>query len=200
MKRECEPPTEPRVVANLGEGAVDLVGARHEYQGVAFRMKRGETREFLGGEFPGRNAVERRGAREVFDSDRVRAAARDKRFAGREVTGERGDFQGGGHDDQPQVGPRRFLDLQCAGKRDVAVEVPFVEFVKKDRGDARQSGVGEHLAKEHAFGDVLDPRSRTGDVIEPDPVADLGSERPVVPFAGDAGRQHPCRQPARLER
>ena len=41
--------------------------------------------EFLGGEFPGGDAVKRRGAGEIFDLNGVGASAGNEGFAGREV-------------------------------------------------------------------------------------------------------------------
>ncbi len=85
VERQREPPTQTRVIADFAQGAVDLVRAGHEHERVAFRVGGGEPGQFLGGEFPRGDAVERRGAGEVFDVHRVGAAPGDERFAGREV-------------------------------------------------------------------------------------------------------------------
>ncbi len=198
VERHGEPPTQARVVADFAQGPVDLVRAGHEHERVAFRVRGGETGQFLGGEFPGGDAVERRGAGEVFDVHRVRAATGNERFARREVFAEDGCFQRGRHDDEPQVGPGGFLDLQGAGEGDVAVEMAFVELVEENRRDARQCGVGEHLAQEDAFGDVFDARAGAGNVVEADAVADLRAERAVA-FARHAGGEHAGGQAAGLE-
>ena len=47
-------------------------------------------------------------------------------------------FERGGHDDESQIGPPRFLELEGAREGDVAVEMALVEFVEKNRGDAAQ--------------------------------------------------------------
>ena len=64
-----------------------------------------------------------------------------EQFARREIFFERAGIERGGHDDEFEVGPRRFLQVERAGERDVAVEMPLVEFVEEDRGDAAQLGI-----------------------------------------------------------
>ncbi len=48
-----------------------------------------------------------------------------------------------------QIGPALLLQIERAGERDVAVEMPLVEFVEDDRADPAQLRVGEHLAQQH---------------------------------------------------
>ena len=107
-------------------------------------------------------------------------------------------LQRGRHDDQLQVGPRRLLDAESAGERDGAVQVALVEFVEEDRVDAAQRRVGQHLAQQDAFRDVLDAGARARDVVQPDAVADFLTQRGVT-LPGDAGGEHPGRQATWLE-
>ena len=86
-----------------------------------------------------------------------------------------------------------------AGERDVAVEVAFVELVEDQGGDAGEGRVGEHLAQEDAFGDVLDAGAAAGDVVQPDAVTDLLTDPAVAALARDPRRQHPRGESAGLE-
>ena len=198
VKREDDPAAGERGTEGA-DGAVDLVAARHEDEGVAFGVRAQEAAEFFGGEVPGRDAVERGGTREVLDRDGIGATRGSEGFAGGEVLFQAGGFKRRRHDDEQEVGAGGFLDLQGAGEGDVAVEVAFVELVEDEGGDTGEGGVGEHLAQEDALGDVLDAGAAAGDVVQTDAVADLVADAGVVAFAGDAGGEHPGREAARLE-
>jgi hypothetical protein len=93
---------------------------------------------------------------------------------------------------------RFFLELESAGQRDVAVEVPFVKLIEQDRAHTVQLGIGEHPAQQHAFGHVADARVGGGDVVEPHLIAHLSAES-CVSRPRDPGCEHACRQPARLQ-
>ena len=97
-----------------------------------------------------------------------------------------------------QVGPVGLLQVQRAGQRDVAVEVALVELVEDERRDAAQLRVLDHLPQQDAFGDEADAGVGAGDVLEANLVADLAAELGLA-FPGDARRQQPRGQPARLE-
>ena len=110
----------------------------------------------------------------------------------------RGDIQRGRHDDDDEIGPRRFLDLQSARQRDVPVEVPFVKLVEHDRVDTFQVGISQHLAQQHSFGHVTNTRFRRRDVVQPHLIAHLAAEF-CVSSLRDPRREHSRRQAARLQ-
>ena len=113
------------------------------------------------------------------------AAARGEDRAGREILRESVGLERGRHDDQLQVGAPRFLQLQSARERDVAVEMALVEFIEKNRRDAGQLGILEQLAQENSFGDEADAGLFRGDFFEANLVTDLVAE-PAAPFERDA--------------
>ena len=108
------------------------------------------------------------------------------------------DIQSRRHDDDDQIGPRRFLDLQSAGQGDVPVEMPFVKFVEDDRADTPQVGIGQHPAQQHAFGDVTDARGGRANVVQPHLIAHLAAKFAVSSLR-DPGREHSRGQAARLQ-
>ncbi|HEV8723526.1 MAG TPA: hypothetical protein VGW77_23145 [Candidatus Binatia bacterium] len=110
----------------------------------------------------------------------------------------RGDIQGGRHDDDDEIGPRRFLDLQSTRQRDVPVEMPFVKFVEYDRVDTFQVGISQHLAQQHAFGHVTNTRGRRGDIVQPHLIAHLATKF-YLSSLRDPRREHSRRQAARLQ-
>ena len=63
---------------------------------------------------------------------------------------------------------------------------------------AAQIGIGKHLPQQNALGDEADARLRGGDLVEPDLVADFVAE-PHAALLRHARREHPRRQPARLQ-
>jgi len=88
--------------------------------------------------------------------------------------------------------------LHRAGEGNVAVEMPFVKFVEKDRRDAAQFGVLKQLAKENSFRDETNARPFRGYFLEADLVTDLLAE-PAFALAGDAAGEKTRGKPARLE-
>ena len=90
------------------------------------------------------------------------------------------------------------LQIERAGERDVAIEVPLVKLVEDDHADAAEAGIGEHLAQEHALGHEANARPGGADAVEPNLVPDFLAE-PRLSLKGDARREHPRRQPPRLE-
>ena len=102
------------------------------------------------------------------------------------------------HHHELQIGPEPLLQFQRAREGDVAVEMPLVKFVEDDRTDAAQLRIGEHLPQEHALGNEADPRLCGAHAIQPDLIADFLPE-PSTALLRHARREHPRRQPARLE-
>ena len=72
----------------------------------------------------------------------------------------RGDVEGGGHDDDAQVGAERVDHLEGQGEPEVGVEAALVELVEDHGGDARQLGVALEAPGQHALGDHLDAGAR----------------------------------------
>ena len=70
--------------------------------------------------------------------------------------------------------PREALpELQRARQSDVAVKMPLVKFIEKNRGNSAQLRILEQLAEQNAFGYEANPRLRRGNFFETDLVADL---------------------------
>ena len=106
--------------------------------------------------------------------------------------------QRGGHDGEFQVRAMLFLQIECAGQRDVAVKMAFVKFVENEDGHAVQLRVLNHLPQQNAFGHKPDFGFGRRDIFEADLVTDLLAKFHVQ-FLGDARREQPGRQPARLK-
>jgi hypothetical protein len=122
---------------------------------------------------------------------------RRQQYARLQILLHRGDIQRRRHDDDDEIGTRGLLDLQRARQSDVAVKMALVKLIEEERADALQSRVGQHLAQEHAFGHVTDPRSGRSNVVEPHLVPDLAAEFYSARLRNPR-RKHARRQPARL--
>lgn len=175
--------------------ALDLVGAGHEDKRVAGSGRKCGG-DGLGGAFP--NGLVARLAGEEFNFHRERAAFAFQGFARRQVFAQSAARQRGGHDDELEIGPLRFLEIERAGEREIAEQVPLVKFVEEDRGDAAQCRIGQHAAEEDALGDVEDARGGAGDVIEADLVTDFLAQMRAA-LVGDAAGEHACSEASRLE-
>jgi hypothetical protein len=97
-------------------------------------------------------------------------------------------FEGGGHDDELEIGPALSLQTQCACERDIAVEVALVKFIKEDRANSAQVRVPEQLAKKDAFGNKSDSGTLRRDSFEANLVADLITDLAVA-LEGNARRE-----------
>ncbi len=102
------------------------------------------------------------------------------------------------HDQELELGAQALLHVARQRQAEVAVEGALVELVEQNGGDARERGVVEDEAREHALGHHLDARRGR----------DFGAEAHAVTHAGADGfaqrRRHargrrPRRKPARLE-
>jgi hypothetical protein len=168
------------------EGALDFVGAGHEDERVGGIVAlAGGAFVGLRGGVPGRVAVGVEGFGDVFDINGEGAAFGVEVDAGLEVRLEQAGIEGGRHDDEEQVGPGRFLEVEGLGEGDVAVDVALVEFVEEDGGDAGEGGLRKHLAQEDAFGFEVDAGGGAADGFEADLVADFAAEVHAA-FFGDA--------------
>ena len=128
----------------------------------------------------------------------MRAPARGEQFARREILLQRAGVERGGHDDEPEFGPVLFLKIESAGEGDVAVEMSLVKLVEDDRADAAQRRIGEHLAKQHAFGHEADACPRRADAIEPNLITDF-VPKPNAALLRDTRREHARGESSRLE-
>ena len=180
-----------------GDGAADLVFARHEDEHVAFGV-RGDALELIGSEVPDGIAVAADRFREVFDLDGKLAAARGEDGAGLEIFLEQAGIERRGHDGEFQVGARGGLELEGASEGDVAVKMALVKFVEEDRGDAAQLRILDQLAEQNAFGDEADAGALGGEVFETDLVTDFVAEADVA-LGGDARGKETGGETARLE-
>ncbi len=107
-------------------------------------------------------------------------------------------IDGCGHRDHPQLGSRGLTQPAQPGQRQVGGDVPLVNLVDDDRGDARQRGGSEQPAQEKPLGQKVKAGVRTGDLVEADRVADRRS-RPFPELVGHTDGGQSGGQPARLE-
>ena len=77
-------------------------------------------------------------------------------------------------------GRARFLQLQRARERDVAVKMALVKFVEENRRHAAQLRILDQLAQQNSFGDEANARPRRRDVFEANLVADFVAEPAVA--------------------
>ena len=182
-------------------GLADLVGAGHEHQDVAREAGRLHQR-FTGARrlVPDRLHLVHPRFRGflVAHFDREGAAFGLEQLAGLHELLQRARHQGGGHDDDLQVGAARALQLAGEGEHKVAVEVALVKLVDDDAADVAQFGVVEQQAQHDAFGDVDQAGVPAGDVVEAHLIADFLAE-PRVAFLGHPLRQHARGDAARLQ-
>ena len=111
---------------------------------------------------------------------------------------QRAGVERGGHDHELEVGPARLLEVEGAGEGDVAIEMPLVEFVEDNDGDAAQLRVAQHLPQQHAFGDKADARLPAAHFVEPDLVTHFLAQ-PHPALLRHPRREHSRGEPARLE-
>ena len=102
------------------------------------------------------------------------------------------------HDDDPQIGPPRALQAPQQRQREVAFQMPLVEFVEHHAAHALQLRVAQQAAGEHALGQEAQARARTGYLLEAHLVAD-GLARRLAAFAGHKPRRQARGQAARLQ-
>ena len=182
-------------VGEFADGALDFIRTRHEDKDVAV----GAVEVFphgLNREVPGRFVAGF--VAEVFDLNGKNPAFRNEGLAGGEVFFDLAAVQRGGHDDDFEIGPGGFLEIEGAGQTDVAVEVAFVKLVEDYSGNVPQTRVGDHLPQEDAFRDEKDAGGGGGNIVQPDAIADFTAERDAA-FLGHAFGQHAGGQAARLQ-
>ena len=142
--------------AERGDRARDLVFSRHENEHVALRLSRRAARvhprpgprsgNFRRGPVSSRYSIATGCVRPL----EVRIGQGARYFSS--LSG----LERGGHDDELEIGARRFLQLQRARERDVAVEMALVKFIEKNRRRLR-AAPGPGAAGGEEF-----PRSQNG--------------------------------------
>jgi hypothetical protein len=115
-----------------------------------------------------------------------------------EMAGDGVAIEGGGHDQEFEVGPAGELEAAEEGEGEVAFEMAFVEFVEDDGGDVAEVMVGEEAAGQDAFGQEAETGLLTGDVLKADLIPN-GLPQRLTEFFGNAAGGETSRQPARLE-
>ncbi len=91
--------------------------------------------------------------------------------------GQAGAVGGGGHRQQPQIGPQHALQVEAKSEAEVGFERAFVDLVQNDRGNAIQAGIGLQAAEQQALGDDLDPGLGRAGAVEAGAVADGAAHR-----------------------
>ena len=158
----------------------------------------------------GGQAFERRGdlvfqrrgrMRRVLDLERVLTAFRPKhgqRLRGRKVLRDGRRVQRGGHDDDLEIRPARPLQAPQQGQREIAFEMAFVEFVEHHASHAREVGIVQHAAGEHALGQETQARTRSGDLLEAHLIADCLADG-FAALGGHVTRRQTRGQTARFQ-
>ncbi len=173
---------QPRRAAG-GQGGVDLRHAGHENQDVARLATLDDARHRVA-RLLGNGAFVRQV--EVADFHGKRPARGFENGTAAEVTGHGRGFEGGGHDDDFQIGPAALLQPPDQGEGHVAQEIAFVKFIENHDRDVAQAGVVLKPAQQNALGDKTDAGAEAGAVVEADLVADLRAQR-AAPLPGHAG-------------
>jgi hypothetical protein len=176
----------------------DFEAAGHEDEDVAFCAGLHEVAESFGGLFPNGPFVDVPGRGGISDIDGISAALRFNDATGFEVIFEARGVERGGHDENLEVRPFLFLQIESASEGDVAVEMALVELVKDERGDAGKFLVLDDLAQENTFGDESDPSLRAGYIFKTDLVSDFTAEFGFA-FGSNASREQSSGEPARLK-
>src|SRR5450432_12188 len=104
------------------------------------------------------------------------ATTRREHGARREILFELVRFQRRRHDNELEIGPLRFLQLQSSRERDVAIKMPLVKFIEKNRGDSAQLRILEQLPEQNSLGDETDARLFRCDFFKSNLVSDLIAE------------------------
>jgi hypothetical protein len=183
-----------------GGGLGDLAGAGEEDEDVAVEAV---VEQLLEGPQDAGGELVLGGGAEVLGGDGVHAAGAGDAGALMicpfgQVALDRGGVEGGGHDDDRQVGPGAALELAQEGEAEVAVEVALVELVEDDDADVLQRRVGVELAGEQALGDEAQAGRGGGGGLEADLVADAAADG-LADALGDALGRHAGGDPSRLQ-
>ena len=158
----------------------------------------------------GGEAFERRGhlvfhrrgrMRRVLDFERVLTSCRPKhgqRLRGAKVLRDRRRVQRGGHDDDLEIRPARPLQAPQQGQREIAFEMALVEFVEHHAPHAREVGIAQHAACEHALGQEAQARTGPGDFFEAHLIADCLADG-LAALGCDIARRQTRGQTARFQ-
>ena len=125
--------------------------------------------------------------RRVLDLQRILAPCRPQhgqRAARSEVRRDRRRIERRRHHDDLQIRPARTLQPPQQRQREIAFQMPLVEFVEHHAPHALQSRVAQHAAREHALGQEAQPRTRSRYFFEAHLIADRAARR-LAAFARD---------------
>ncbi len=131
--------------------------------------------------------LDREGAAGAFDQRRIAEELADARAVERRR-----------HDQKLELGAQALLHVARQRQAEVAVEGALVELVEQNGGDARERGVVEDEAREHALGHHLDARRGRDFGAEAYAVADAGADGFAQRRSHARGRRARGK-PARLE-
>lgn len=160
-------------VAQGVEGAVDFAASGHEDEDVAFVAVVDDLFDGRGGLIAEVAII---GDGEIIDFDGVALAFGNEDGALFQIFGDGFGIEGGGHDEDGQVGAFFLLEVFDQGEGDVAEEVSLVEFIEEDGSDFREGAVVLEPAEEDALGDEDDAGGGGSAVVEADLVTYLGSD------------------------
>ena len=182
-----------RVRAQGKQRALDLAHARHEHQHVAGHFL-GQTNGARGGQFAQVLAALRR---RVLHRHRMRAPLHMQAL-GTQRIGQSLGIQRGAHHHQLQVGAAGILQTPHRRHRQIGLQTALVELVHHHRRHARQRGLLQQHAKEHALGQEADAHGVAPRRIEARAPAHrfAGS---CANFLGHAPRHQPRGQSTRLQ-
>jgi hypothetical protein len=135
---------------------------------------------------------------QIFEGDGESLAGRFEDLARFQIIGQQPGFQRRRHDHNFEIGPRVLLNLQGAGERHIAFQMPLVKFVEDKDANAGKLGITLHLPQQNALGDVENARIRSGYVLKPVLEAYLAAEHGVS-FLRHAAGEEPGGDPAGLE-
>ena len=165
--------TPAKAPLQLADGALDFIGPRHEDEHITFGALK-VLGDCIRCRFP--DWIVLGIVREMADFNGKHASFGGQGFGGREIFLKLRTVESGRHDDDFQVGPDCVLQIESPRQRDVSIEVPLVEFIEDQSGNATQLRVGQHLTKKNTLGDEEDFRLLRGNIVEPYLIAHLATQ------------------------
>ena len=151
----------------LGGGPLDLGDAGKKGEHAALLPRQG-----LADRGGGRLLDRALATTDVVQRQRVATAlaGNDRRIA--EQRRDPGAIERRGHGDDPQIGPKRCLDVERQGQAEIAVEAALVNFIEQHGRDAGEFGIGLDTTKVDALGQHHDPGCRRRPAVHPRRIAD----------------------------
>jgi hypothetical protein len=175
-------------------GPANFGRAGEKHQHIA-----GQASVIQGGQRAGHLLLQRlAGIRRVEDIQIEDPAPGAHHRATAEEPDQRAGVERGRHHHQAQVTPVVLLQAAEQGQREIAIQVPLVEFIQHHGADMGQLRIGKEAAGQHALGHEAQAGARAGHFFETHLVPDALPER-LAALEGHAPGRQAGRQPPRFQ-